>query len=63
MLLPYSLGSSLASMPAAWFMNHWQAKKKDISGQRLIIVSGLVVATLGFGGSCLTSHVDILDLC
>ncbi|KZV77583.1 MFS general substrate transporter [Peniophora sp. CONT] len=56
MLLPYSLGSSLASMPAAWFLNHWQTNKKDVSGQRIIIASGLVVATLGFGLLQLLHH-------
>lgn len=48
-LLPYSLGASLASMPAAWFIGYWQNKKRDTSGQKWIIFTGLVIATLGFG--------------
>ncbi|KAI0034960.1 major facilitator superfamily domain-containing protein, partial [Vararia minispora EC-137] len=49
MLLPYSLGSSLASMPAAWIIDYFQTKTKGLAGQRIIIASGLVVATTGFG--------------
>ena len=48
-LLPYSLGSSLASMPAAWFIGFWQRKSHDMSGQKWVICIGLVVSTLGFG--------------
>ncbi|KAK2462041.1 hypothetical protein APHAL10511_006504 [Amanita phalloides] len=48
-MLPYSLGSSLASMPAAWFINIWQLKTGDTSGQNLIITIGLLLSTLGFG--------------
>jgi hypothetical protein len=51
MLLPYSLGASLASMPAAWFMDYLQAKTKNLVPQRLIISLGLVVAATGFGAS------------
>lgn len=47
-MLPYSLGSSLASMPAAWFIGFWQKRKNDTSGQKWTIVGGLVVSTLGF---------------
>ena len=63
MLLPYSLGSSLASMPAAWFMNYRQVKKRDVSGQRFVIVIGLAVATLGFGTSpsILQSRPTLID--
>jgi hypothetical protein len=49
MVLPYSLGSSLASVPAAWFMSSRQARTKNIGGQRLIIATGLVISTIGFG--------------
>lgn len=48
-MLPYSLGSSLASMPAAWFIGYWQRKTLDTSGQRLMISLGLAVSALGFG--------------
>ncbi|KAJ7462732.1 amino acid permease ScVBA-like protein [Mycena galericulata] len=48
-LLPYSLGSSLASMPAAWFMDYWQRNTKRTSGQNWVMSIGLLIATLGFG--------------
>jgi len=48
-LLPYSLGSSLASMPAAWFIGFWQKRSHDTSGQKWVICVGLAVSTLGFG--------------
>ncbi|KAJ8596466.1 amino acid permease ScVBA-like protein [Rhizopogon salebrosus TDB-379] len=48
-MLPYSLGSSLASMPAAWFIGFWQKRKNDTSGQKWTIVGGLLISTLGFG--------------
>ncbi|KXN83597.1 hypothetical protein AN958_01162 [Leucoagaricus sp. SymC.cos] len=48
-MLPYSLGSSLASMPAAWFIGYWQKKSKDTSGQKWIIATGLLISTIGFG--------------
>lgn len=48
-LLPYSLGSSLASMPAAWFIGYWQRRTRDTSGQKWVICIGLLVSTLGFG--------------
>ncbi|KAF8898411.1 amino acid permease ScVBA-like protein [Infundibulicybe gibba] len=48
-ILPYSLGSSLASMPAAWFIGYWQKRNKDTSGQMWIISVGLSISALGFG--------------
>ncbi|KAJ2920214.1 hypothetical protein MD484_g87, partial [Candolleomyces efflorescens] len=48
-MLPYSLGSSLASMPAAWFINVWQQRKHNTSGQKFVIALGLFVSTVGFG--------------
>ncbi|KAF9459435.1 major facilitator superfamily domain-containing protein [Collybia nuda] len=47
-LLPYSLGSSLASMPAAWFIGYWQRRTLDTSGQLWTISCGLLISTLGF---------------
>lgn len=47
-MLPYSLGSSLASMPAAWFIGFCQSRKNDTSGQKWTIVSGLLISTIGF---------------
>ncbi|KAJ3576145.1 hypothetical protein NP233_g632 [Leucocoprinus birnbaumii] len=48
-MLPYSLGSSLASMPAAWFIGYWQRKENNTSGQKWIIAAGLLISTIGFG--------------
>ncbi|KAJ7919085.1 amino acid permease ScVBA-like protein [Mycena leptocephala] len=48
-LLPYSLGSSLASMPAAWFISYWQQRTNSISGPNLVLSIGLLISTLGFG--------------
>ncbi|KAJ7102269.1 major facilitator superfamily domain-containing protein [Mycena belliarum] len=48
-LLPYSLGSSVASMPAAWFMSYWQQRTNSTRGQNLVVTVGLLIATLGFG--------------
>ncbi|KAJ7129981.1 amino acid permease ScVBA-like protein [Mycena crocata] len=48
-LLPYSLGSSLASMPAAWFMSYWQQRTNRLSGQNWVVSIGLLISTLGFG--------------
>ncbi|KAK0198574.1 MFS general substrate transporter [Armillaria mellea] len=48
-LLPFSLGSSLASMPAAWFIAYWQSRRRDLSGQNWIMSLGLLISTVGFG--------------
>ncbi|OCH96676.1 amino acid permease ScVBA-like protein [Obba rivulosa] len=48
-MLPYSLGSSLASMPTAWFIGYWQKRKMDTSAQKLVTCLGLVIACTGFG--------------
>ncbi|KAF8168270.1 major facilitator superfamily domain-containing protein [Crassisporium funariophilum] len=48
-ILPYSLGSSLASMPVAWFIGYWQQRTHDTSGQNWMISIGLLTSTLGFG--------------
>ncbi|KAI0728583.1 amino acid permease ScVBA-like protein [Fomitopsis betulina] len=48
-MLPYSLGSSLASMPAAWFIGYWQNRRRDLMAQKIIISTGLAMATIGFG--------------
>lgn len=48
-MLPYSLGSSLASMPAAWFVENRQRKTKTTIGQKIVIILGLTIATIGFG--------------
>src|SRR5882762_579613 len=49
MLLPYSLGSSLASMPVAWFLSYQQKRTSNTSGQKWAICVGLLISTLGFG--------------
>ncbi|KAK7064518.1 major facilitator superfamily domain-containing protein [Favolaschia claudopus] len=49
-LLPYSLGSSLASMPAAWFMNYWQQRTNNShNGPKVVVSIGLLISTVGFG--------------
>ncbi|KAF8640560.1 hypothetical protein AX17_000222 [Amanita inopinata Kibby_2008] len=48
-MLPYSLGSSLASIPVAWFIGYWQKKAHDTAGQIWVIRIGLLLSTLGFG--------------
>ena len=49
--LPYSLGSTLISIPAAWFMGFWQAKQKNMSSQKWISFVGLIIGAVGFGVS------------
>ena len=49
--LPYSLGSTLISMPAAWFLGFWQTKRGNMSGQKWISFLGLVIGAVGFGAS------------
>lgn len=48
-MLPYSLGSSLASMPAAWLIGYWQKKTGDTTGQKWVITTGLLISAAGFG--------------
>lgn len=48
-MLPYSLGSSVASLPVAWYISWWQKRKGNTSGQKLMICCGLCLASLGFG--------------
>ncbi|KAF8845336.1 MFS general substrate transporter [Paxillus ammoniavirescens] len=48
-MLPYSLGSSIASMPAAWLIGYWQKKTRDTTGQKWVITTGLFISTIGFG--------------
>ena len=47
--LPYSLGSTLISIPAAWFMGFWQAKRGNMSSQKWISFVGLIIGAMGFG--------------
>ena len=49
--LPYSLGSTLISIPAAWFMGFWQIKRGNMSGQKWISFVGLIIGSMGFGAS------------
>lgn len=49
--LPYSLGSTLISIPAAWFLGFWQAKRGNMSGQKWISFTGLIIGAAGFGAS------------
>lgn len=48
MLLPYSLGSSLASMPVAWLLATIQERTHNTFGQKWVISAGLLIATTGF---------------
>ncbi|KIK95627.1 hypothetical protein PAXRUDRAFT_140266 [Paxillus rubicundulus Ve08.2h10] len=48
-MLPYSLGSSIASMPAAWLIGYWQKKTRDTTSQKWVITTGLFISTVGFG--------------
>lgn len=48
MLLPYSLGSSLASMPVAWLLGTIQERTHNTFGQKWVISAGLSIATIGF---------------
>ncbi|KAJ7596686.1 amino acid permease ScVBA-like protein [Mycena floridula] len=48
-MLPYSLGSSLASVPVAWLIGAWQNRTKDTRAQKYVISAGLFIATVGFG--------------
>ncbi|KLO20499.1 MFS general substrate transporter [Schizopora paradoxa] len=48
-MLPYSLGSSLASVPVAWFIG-WKMRRSNTTiGQKIVITSGLAISTIGFG--------------
>lgn len=49
MLLPYSLGSSLASIPVAWLLGAIQGRTHDTFGQKWVISTGLFISTVGFG--------------
>jgi hypothetical protein len=49
MLLPYSLGSSLASIPVAWLLGTIQGRTHDTLGQKWVISAGLFIASVGFG--------------
>ena len=61
MLLPYSLGSSLASMPVAWLLGAIQRRTHSTVGQKWVISAGLFIATTGFGeyrdSPCLPPHL------
>jgi len=48
MLLPYSLGSSLASIPVAWVLGTVQERTHNTFGQKMVISAGLFIATMGF---------------
>ena len=49
MLLPYSLGSSLASIPVALLLGTIQERTHNTVGQKWVISVGLSIATTGFG--------------
>lgn len=49
--LPYSLGSTLASIPAAWFVGFWQIRRGNMIAQKWISFGGLIIGGVGFGTS------------
>jgi len=49
MLLPYSLGASLASLPVAWLLGAIQRRTHSTVGQKWVLSAGLFIATAGFG--------------
>ncbi|KAI0308250.1 major facilitator superfamily domain-containing protein [Multifurca ochricompacta] len=53
MILPYSLGSSLASMPVAWLLGAIQRRAHNTVGQKWVISVGLFISTIGFALLCL----------
>jgi len=48
-MLTYSLGSSLASIPVAWFIGWKMRRTKTTIGQKIVITLGLSISTIGFG--------------
>ncbi|KAI1797613.1 amino acid permease ScVBA-like protein [Ganoderma leucocontextum] len=57
-MLPYSLGSSLASMPTAWLIGYYQRRSLDTACQKYIICSGLALSSVGFGLMMLMSDAS-----
>ncbi|OJT04785.1 hypothetical protein TRAPUB_4579, partial [Trametes pubescens] len=55
-MLPYSLGSSLASMPAAWLIGYWSQRRNDTACQKYLICAGLAISSVGFGLMMLMSE-------
>lgn len=56
-MLPYSLGASLASMPAAWSIAYWQRRTRSTIGLKVVVVTGLGIAATGFGMSVIRSQL------
>jgi MFS family permease len=52
-ILPYSLGSSVASIPTAWLIQYVQRKRGNTSAQKWVTITGLAIAAIGFGTSAL----------
>ncbi|TBU44139.1 amino acid permease ScVBA-like protein [Dichomitus squalens] len=57
-MLPYSLGSSLASMPTAWLIGYYQRRSLDTACQKYIICTGLALSSTGFGLMMLLSETS-----
>ncbi|KAH9890971.1 amino acid permease ScVBA-like protein [Cubamyces lactineus] len=55
-MLPYSLGSSLASMPTAWLIGYWAKRRNDTACQKYLICAGLAISSVGFGLMMLMSE-------
>ena len=49
LMLPYSLGGALASVPIALFNDYLSRKTRNTGCYKYVIITGLAVATIGFG--------------
>lgn len=59
-MLPYSLGGALASVPIALFNDYLSRKTKNTSCYRYVIITGLAVATIGFGAYVFRDWINYL---
>lgn len=59
-MLPYSLGSSIASIPAARFISYMQNKSGTTIGQKLVVITGLAISAIGFGTYSSSSIASLL---
>ena len=58
-MLPYSLGSALASVPAALFISSEYVKIKRSTRQSIVISLGLAISTVGFGNES-AIHIEFI---
>lgn len=62
LMLPYSLGSALASIPVALFNDYYSKKTKDTRCYKIVVIVGLGLSTLGFGLLTMLSNKSPLIL-